>query len=67
MRESRSYGSVRGCVKNAFYGARCCTRDEGGPFGVGLQEQAPNNRKLLSSNGGGGEHYGKGVSKLRHV
>jgi hypothetical protein len=58
---------VRGCVKNALFGARCCARDEGGSFGAGLQEQASNSRKLLSSNGGGGERYGKGVSKLRHV
>ena len=48
-------------------GARCCARDEGRPFGAGLQEQASNNRKLLLSNGGGGERYGKGVSKSRHV
>ena len=66
MREIRSYGSVRGCVKNARK-AQCCTRDEGGSFGAGLQEQASNSRKLLSSNGGGGERYGKGVSKSRHV
>ncbi len=26
----------------------CCTRDEGGPLGAGLQEQAPNRLKLLS-------------------
>jgi hypothetical protein len=32
-----------------------------------LQEQASNSRKLLSSNGDGGERYGKGVSELRHV
>jgi hypothetical protein len=67
MREMRPYGFVRGCVKNALFGVRCCTRDEGGPFGAGLQEQASNNRKLLLSNGGGGERYGKGVSKSRHV
>jgi hypothetical protein len=67
MREFRPYGSVRGCVKNAFFGARCCIRDEGGPFGAGLQEQASNSRKLLSSNGDGGERYGKGVRKSRHV
>ena len=67
MREARQHGSVRGCVKNAFFGARCCIRDEGGPFGAGLQEQASNSRKLLSSNGDGGERYGKGVSELRHV
>ena len=29
--------------------ASCCTRDEGGPFGAGLQEQASNSRKLLQS------------------
>jgi hypothetical protein len=63
----RPYGSVRGCVKNAFLGARCCIRDEGGPFGAGLQEQASNNRKLLPSNGGGGERCGKGATRLRHV
>src|ERR1019366_1159996 len=62
-----TYGSVRGCVKNAFFRARCCIRDEGRPFGAGLQEQASNSRKLLSSNGDGGERYGKGVSELRHV
>jgi hypothetical protein len=28
---------------------RGCTRDEGGPLGVGLQEQAPNRLKLLWS------------------
>ena len=64
---SRKHGSVRGCVKNAFLGARCCIGDEGGPFGAGLQEQASNNRKLLPSNDGGGERYGKGVRKSRHV
>jgi len=47
--------------------ARCCARDEGGPFEAGLQEQALNSRKLLPSNGGGGERYGKGVRKSRHV
>jgi len=44
------------------FGVRCCIRDEGGPFEAGLQEQASNSRKLLSSNGGGCERYGKGVS-----
>jgi hypothetical protein len=67
MRESRTYGFVRGCVKNAFFGARCCARDEGGPFGAGVQVQASNSRKLLSSNGGGGERYGKGLRKSGHV
>ena len=46
---------------------QCCTRDEGGPFGAGVQARASNSHKLLSSNDGGGERYGKGVSKLRHV
>jgi hypothetical protein len=34
---------------------------------AGVQARASNSHKLLSSNGGGGERYGKGVSKLRHV
>src|SRR5229473_7700614 len=48
-------------------GARCCTRDEGRPFGARLQEQASNSRELLPSNGGGGERHGKGVRTSRHV
>src|ERR1019366_5343253 len=62
-----TWGSGRGCVKNAFFGARCRIRDEGGPFGVGVQAQASNSRKLLPSNDSGGERYGKGVMKSRHV
>jgi site-specific recombinase XerD len=31
-------GLLRGCVKNALVGVRCCVKDEGGPFGAGLQE-----------------------------
>ena len=27
----------------------CCTEDEGGPFGVVLQERAPNSHELLQS------------------
>src|ERR1700694_888143 len=57
---------MRGCVKNARK-AQCCTRDEGGSFETGLQEQVSNSRKLLLSNDGGGERYGKGVRKSRHV
>jgi hypothetical protein len=38
----------------------CCTRDEGRSLGLGLQDQGPNHRKLLWSNGRGGERYGKG-------
>jgi hypothetical protein len=67
MREIRTWGSARGCVKNAFFGARCCIRDEGGPFGAGVQAQASNSRKLLPSKDSGGERYGKGVRKSRHV
>ena len=58
---------MRGCVKNAFFGARCCIRDGGRSFGAGVQAQASNSRKLLPLNGGGGERYGKGVRKSRHV
>ena len=36
----------------------CCTRDEGGPFGAALQEEASNCHKLLRSKGRGGERYG---------
>jgi hypothetical protein len=50
-----------------FFGVRCCVKDEGGPFGAGLQEQASNDHRLLLPNGSGGERYGKGVRKLRHV
>ena len=32
-----------------------------------MQEQASNSRKLLRPNGSGGERYGKGVRKSRHV
>ena len=37
-----------------------CTRDEGRSLGLGLQDQGPNHRKLLRSNGWGGERCGKG-------
>ena len=57
---------MRGCVKNARE-AQCCTRDEGGPFEAGLQELVSNSRKLLPFKDGGGERYGKGVRKSRHV
>src|SRR5207245_351819 len=33
----------------------CCTRDEGRPLGLGLQDQGPNHRMLLWPNGRGGE------------
>jgi len=61
---SRSCGSVRGGIKNVLERARCCIRDEGGPFAVGLQEQAANDRKLLLPNSGGGERYGKGATSI---
>jgi RNA-directed DNA polymerase len=38
----------------------CCTRDEGRTLGLGLQDQGPNHRMLLWSNGRGGERDGKG-------
>src|SRR5271169_7214439 len=50
-----------------FWSTPCCTRDEGRSFGAGFQEQASNNRKLLPPNGRGGERYGKGVTRSRHV
>ena len=58
---------LAGLCQERADGARCCIRDEGGSFGAGLQEQASNSRKLLSSNGGGGERYGKGATRLCHV
>ena len=33
----------------------CCTRDEGRPLGLGLQDQGPNRHKPLQNNGWGGE------------
>ena len=38
----------------------CCTRDEGWPLGLGLQDQGSNHRKLRRHNGRGGERCGKG-------
>ena len=38
----------------------CCTRDEGGPLGLGVQAQGPNHRMLLWPNGQGGERAGQG-------
>ena len=38
----------------------CCTRDEGGPLGPGLQDRGSNHRKLLRHHGWGGERCGKG-------
>src|ERR1700730_14873256 len=68
MTRTRAEKCRMSCVKkNASFGAPCCTRDEGRCFGAGFQEQASNNRKLLRPNGRGGERYGKGVTRLRHM
>ena len=53
--------------KARSFGVRCCVKDGGRPFGAGLQEQASNDHRLLLPNGSGGERYGKGAGKLRHV
>ena len=69
-RDENSSGKVQNVLcqeERASSGAPCCTRDEGRSFGAGFQEQASNNRKLLRPNGRGGERYGKGVTRLRHV
>src|SRR6266849_9739444 len=69
MTRTRAGKCRMSCVKkNALLlECPCCTRDEGRSFGAGFQEQASNNRKLLRPNGRGGERYGKGVTRLRHV
>ena len=60
--------AVRGrlCATTARKGGRdghlkqpCCTRDEGRPLGIGLQDQVPNHRQLLRPNGWGGERARK--------
>ena len=45
----------------------CCTRDEGRPLGLGLQDQGPNHRKLRRSNGRGGERCGKRREQSRQA
>src|SRR3954468_1642680 len=45
----------------------CCTRDEGRPLGLGLQDQGPNHRKLRRFNGRGGERCGKRRDQSRQV
>ena len=47
-------------VTEANFKQPCCTRDEGWPLGLGLQDQGPNHRKLRRHNGRGGERCGKG-------
>jgi hypothetical protein len=41
-----------------------CTGDEGRPFGVGFQEQAPNHSKPLRSRAVGGEHGSQSVGDV---
>jgi hypothetical protein len=45
----------------------CCTRDEGGPLGLGRQGLGSNHRKLLWHNGWGGERFGKRRDETRQV
>ena len=44
-----------------------CTRDEGGPLGLGRQGLGSNHRKLLWHNGWGGERFGKRRDETRQV
>ena len=46
-------------VEKAAFEQLCCTRDEGRPLGLGLQDQGPNHRGLLRHNGWGGERSRK--------
>ena len=46
---------------------RCFTKDEGGPLGVGLQEQASNHHKLRESRAPVVSVAGKGGARLRQV
>jgi hypothetical protein len=45
----------------------CCTTDEGGPLGAGLQEQASNHRQLLWSKAMVVSVTGKGAARPRQV
>ena len=42
-----------------------CAKDEGGPLGIGFQEQVPNQSKLLRSKKRGGERWIKSPNKIR--
>jgi hypothetical protein len=42
-----------------------CVKDEGGPLGIGFQEQAPNQSKLLRSKRRGGERWIKSPNEIR--
>lgn len=46
---------------------RCFTKDEGGPLGVGLREQAPNRHKLRRSRAFVVSVVGKGGEEFRQV
>ena len=48
-------------------GIQCYTRDEGRPFGAGLQGQAPNHLKLLWSKAMVVSVKGKGAARLHQV
>src|SRR5207245_7739939 len=49
MREIRLSGSMSGLCQEDEKSS-CCTKDEGGSFGVALQGEASNCHKLLQSN-----------------
>jgi hypothetical protein len=49
-----------GCHVDADSKQPCCTRDEGGPLGLGVQARGPNHRMLLRPKDRGGERDGKG-------
>src|SRR5690606_31077443 len=54
-------------TKGAELKQPCCTRDEGGPLGIGRQGRVPHHRLVLWSNGRGGERVGKGGAGLHQV
>jgi len=54
-------------VREADSKQPCCTRDEGRPLELGLQDLGSNHRLLLWSNGRGGERDGKGRARLCQV
>ena len=64
-RAPRRREEVRDVTSNSWQ--PCCTRDEGRPLGLGLQDQGPNHRKLRRSNGRGGERCGKRRDQSRQV
>jgi hypothetical protein len=41
----------------------CCVRDEGGPLGAALEEEAPNNHELLRTKAAMVERHGKGAAE----